>query len=78
MSKKIRLKVGDMLVSHYTIPPEHGVLVKKCESYYDNDRGRQMKATWEIFGWQKKRRVLDSWIRTSIVNGHIEHYPVKK
>lgn len=78
VSKRIKLKVGDMLVSHYTNPPEQGILIEKHESYFDEQRGRQMKATWEVFGWPRKRRVLDSWIRKAIRNGDIEHYPVKK
>jgi hypothetical protein len=33
---------------------------------------------WDIFGWTKPRKALDSMLKKGIIEGRITHAPLKK
>jgi|14BtaG_2_1085337.scaffolds.fasta_scaffold12512_3 hypothetical protein len=81
MSKKIKLKLGDLVINYYDKERPSGVdgiLHKRFESYYDEGLGRQVPVFWEVFGWTNPKRIMDSFLKNEIKKGYVDHYPMKK
>jgi len=76
--KRIKLKVGDLLVKHNTGIPEVGILHKKNPPYFCDVRERQVATTWEVLGWVKERKYLESFLKSQIEQELIKHQPAKK
>ena len=77
--KRIKLKVGDLLVKYDNGIPEQAILHKKQPPYYSKEKEREIPTMWEVIGWGSNyHKVLDSFLKKQISNELIEYYPVKK
>jgi hypothetical protein len=80
MSKKrIKFRVGDLLVKYDSGKPEQAVLLAKHPPYYNEEKQRQIPTTWELLGWEfQYYNVLESFLKTQIKKELIDYYPAKK
>tara|TARA_Y100000310_G_scaffold85681_1_gene82510 strand:+ start:125 stop:367 length:243 start_codon:yes stop_codon:yes gene_type:complete len=77
--KRIKLRVGDLLVKYDNGIPEQAILHKKQSPYYSEEYERDVPAMWEVIGWgYQYHKVLDSFLKHQIERELIEYYPAKK
>ena len=74
--KRIKLKIGDMVVKYDNGKAEQGVLHRKQPPYYDHKMDRQVGTLWEVLGWET--RILESFLKKKIHDQWIKHYPAEK
>jgi hypothetical protein len=75
---KVKLEVGDLVRKSHLNIMESGILLQRHESYWDKDKKHQVPVMWDIFGWTKPRKALDSMLKKGIIEGRITHAPLKK
>tara|TARA_Y100000296_G_scaffold87192_1_gene130466 strand:+ start:2090 stop:2329 length:240 start_codon:yes stop_codon:yes gene_type:complete len=76
--KRIKFKVGDLLISYRSGTPEVGILHKKHPSYYCIQRERMIPVMWEILGWETDRTYMESFLKKQVKDELLEYRPVKK
>jgi|TARA_R110000765_G_scaffold240780_1_gene343052 hypothetical protein len=74
---KVKLKVGDLVKKWHLNVVESGILIERHESYWNEDEKRQVPVMWNIFGWTKPKRALDSSLKKGIAEGRIIHAPIR-
>ena len=74
---KIELKVGDLVRKSHLNIMEAGILLQRHESHWDESIKQQVPVMWDIFGWTKPKRALDSMLKKGIANGRIVHAPAR-
>jgi len=75
---KIKLKVGDLVKKAHLNVVEFGILIQRHESYWDEERELQVPVMWDVFGWTKPKKAIDSMLKKGISEGCITHAPMKK
>jgi len=80
MSKKrIKFRVGDLLVKYDNGIPEQAILHKKHSPYFNEEKERKIPAMWELLGWGfQYHKILESFLKTQIEKELIDYYPAKK
>jgi len=76
--KRIKLKIGDLLIKHDNGIPEVGILHKKNPPYFCEVRESKVPTTWKILGWIPETKYLESFLKRQIEQELIEHCPAKK
>jgi hypothetical protein len=77
--KRLKLRVGDLLVKYDNGIAEQAILHKKQSPYYSEEKDRDIPAMWELLGWGNQyHKVLDSFLKHQIERELITHYPAKK
>ena len=75
---KVRLRVGDLVKKTHLGVMESGILIQRHESYWDEEKKYQVPVMWNVFGWTKPRKALDSMLKKGNADGRIIHAPIKR
>ena len=59
--KKVKLRVGDMVVKYDSGKAEQGILYKKQQPYFDQRKEHHHGAQWHVVGWDI--RVLENFLK---------------
>jgi hypothetical protein len=72
---KVRLRVGDLVRKWRLNVLETGILLKRHDAKsFDTDCD---VAVWDIYGWTKPKRAIESAIKKGIEEGRIQYTSVR-
>ena len=72
---KVRLRVGDLVKKWYLNVLETGILIKRHDAKsFDTDCD---VAVWDIHGWTKPKRAIESALKQGIEEGRIQYASVR-
>jgi len=72
---KVRLRVGDLVKKWHLNVLETGILIKRHDAKsFDTDCD---VAVWDIHGWTKPKRAIESALKQGIEEGRIQYASVR-